>query len=129
MMNSELTYFSLNTEEKMKLISKIKEILSDNAQILLALVFGSFIELDSFRDIDIAVYMPNLSFKHILHLSVKLENELGIPVDIVPLNELPSKFKYHILVNGKIIVEKRKGLYEALLSQTLDELMIMNELK
>jgi len=129
MMDSELTYFSLNTEEKMKLISKIKEILSDNAQILLALVFGSFIELDSFRDIDIAVFMPNLSFKHILHLSVKLENELGIPVDIVPLNELPSKFKYHVLVKGKIIVEKKRGLYEALLSQTLDELMLLNELK
>ena len=129
MMNNELTYFSLNAKEKTELINRIKKILSDDAQTLLAIVFGSFIELNSFRDIDIAVYTPNVSLKHILHLSAKLESELGVPVDIVPLNELPTKFKYNIFLNGIVIVEKRKGLYEALLSQTLDELMIMNELK
>ena len=129
MLNSEMKYFSLNAEERAKLISKIKDVLSHDSQILLAIIFGSFIELDSFRDIDVAIYAPNVPLKHLLHLSVKLENELGIPVDIIPLNELPSRFKYHILVSGKIIIERKRGLYEALLSQTLDELIAMNKLK
>ncbi len=129
MIDNELIYFSLNDEEKTKLISEIKETMFSNAQVLLAILFGSFIELDHFRDIDIAVYIPNATLKHIIRLSVELEKKLKIPVDVVPLNELPTKFKYNILLNGKVIVEKRKGLYEALLSQTLDELMIMEKIR
>jgi len=54
----------------------------------------------------------------------KLELILKIPVDIVPLDQVSTRFRYKILTKGLIIIEKTAGLYEAILYQyqTYDEL-------
>ena len=90
---------------------------------MLAIVFGSFVELNSYRDVDVAIYAKSKDLEYIARRSAKLELELGIPVNVVPLDEISSKFRYNVLVNGIIVVEKISGIYEALLNQTLDELI------
>lgn len=123
-----LKYYSLSAKEKRKVIDLIKKILSKEEQVLLAIIFGSFIELNSFRDIDIAIYSLNTTLNYLTELAVKIEEKLEIPVDVVPINDLPSKFKQYILVKGLVILEKNPGLYEALLSQVTDELTLMRKL-
>ena len=46
-------------------------------------------------------------------------------MDVVPLQNIPPKFRLKILTKGVVIVEE-SGIYEALLSQTLDEIMTLN---
>jgi len=92
-------------------------------KVLLAIVFGSFITLESFRDIDIAVYSLDTSLNYIAKLGVKLELELGIPVDVMPIAELDPYFKRNILTKGRVILEKVFGIYEALLREAEDEIM------
>ena len=122
MLNERFRYYRVSKEERETIIAKIKKILEEE-NVLLAILFGSFVELNSFRDIDVAVYVrdsDDLDF--IFKLASRLEEELGYPVDVVPLNIIPPKFRHYILTKGVIIVEKKPGLYEALLIQTMDEI-------
>lgn len=117
-------YYRLNVKEKELVIRRIKAIL-EKEDVRLAILFGSFIELDAFRDVDVAVYLRSVELNHLLKLANRLEEELEFPVDVVPLNVIPSKFRHHILVKGRIILENQPGLYEALLIQTLDEITLL----
>ena len=118
-MYSRYKYYSGNKDN---IVKTLKKILGEEKQILLAILFGSFIELESYRDIDIAIYTFKGDFTYYSKLSAKLELILKIPVDIVPLDQVSTRFRYKILTKGLIIVEKTAGLYEAILNQTYDEL-------
>ena len=119
-------YYRLSRQEREAVIARIKAILEGEENVLLALLFGSFVELDSFRDIDIAVYTKGDEelFK-LFRLANRLEEEIGYPIDLVPLNAIPPTFRHYILVRGVLLVEKEPGLYEALLLQTIDELEVL----
>jgi len=117
MLGEKFRYYVVSREEREAIVAKVREVLEDEG-VLLAILFGSFVELDSFRDIDLAVYTRNyedLSF--IFRLANRLEEELGYPVDVVPLNIIPPRFRHYILTKGVVIVEEKPGLYEALLAQ------------
>ena len=118
-MFSRYRYYRVDKE---KVLEKLKQVLVKEDKVLLAIVFGSFTRLRSYRDIDIAVYSLDDSIDYLAKLATRLELELGIPVDIIPLSEIDPKFKWKILTKGTIVVEKSLGLYEALLNQTIDEL-------
>ena len=119
-MSSVYRYFEGNKEEVLR---KLRSVLNSEEEVLLAIVFGSLVELNSYRDVDVAIYAKSKDLEYVAKLSAKLELELGVPVDVVPLDEISSKFRYNVLVNGIIVVEKISGIYEALLNQTLDELI------
>ena len=116
---SRYKYYSGNKDN---IVKTLKKVLGEEKQILLAILFGSFIELESYRDIDIAIYTFKEDFTYYAKLSAKLELILKIPIDIVPLDQVSTRFRYKILTKGLIIVEKTAGLYEAILNQTYDEL-------
>ncbi len=118
-MHSTYKYYST---PKDKVLDKIRRVLELEEDVLLAIVFGSFVELDSYRDVDLAVYSLRRTLDYLAGLSAKLELELRIPVDVVPLDEVPAKLRYKILVKGIIVYERKPGIYEALLSRTIDEL-------
>ena len=115
-------YYELSGEEREALIEAVRRVLGRDDRILLAVIFGSFVELESFRDIDIAVYAVGMELREIFKLSARLEEEVKVPVDL--LQELSPSFRHYILVNG-LVVERVAGLYEALISQALDELTLM----
>jgi len=118
-------YYRMNLEEKRKVIEKLREALLAEG-IRLAILFGSFIEMESFRDIDIAVYLEDpQDLDRVLEIGVRLEEKLGIPIDIAPLQFLSPRFRLKVLTKGLSIIEE-PGLYEAVLIQTLDELIVMN---
>jgi len=122
MLGEKFRYYVVSREEREAIVAKVREVLEDEG-VLLAILFGSFVELDSFRDIDLAVYTrdyEDLSF--IFRLANRLEEELGYPVDVVPLNIIPPRFRHYILTKGVVIVEEKPGLYEALLTQAMDEI-------
>ncbi len=120
-MESKYRYYR---RDKKAMVDRLKRLLLGK-DVLLAIAFGSFVDLGEFRDIDIAVYTLEKSLSHYAKLSAKFELELGIPVDIVPLDELPTTFRRKVLAKGTIIFETAPGLYEALLNQTYDELILM----
>ncbi|MET1160356.1 MAG: nucleotidyltransferase domain-containing protein [Thermoprotei archaeon] len=125
MSSSRFRYYRLSTGEKEKLVDKIRNILLREERIELVLIFGSFVENEYFHDIDIAVYGPSLDLDYILRLGGLLELETGYPIDLIPLDQITPRFRHYVLVYGKIVLEKKSGVYEALLSQTLDEIYLL----
>jgi len=102
-------------------LSRIREILEKHG-VELAILFGSFLSKDAFRDINIAVYSEKLNLDELLKLGAELE--LGMPVDPVPLDQLPPKLRLEVLRRGMILVEK-PGVYEHLYMMSQDELILM----
>jgi predicted nucleotidyltransferase len=119
-MSSEFRFY----RKKEGVEEKIRQVL-EKEDVLLAVIFGSFVEMDSFRDVDVAVYSTNKNLKFYLRLGVRLEDELSLPVDVVPIDFLPAKFRHYVLTKGKVILEKQPGLYEALFLNTLDEISLL----
>jgi len=120
-------YYKLSKEEKERLIKKLNDTLRGHDEVLLAILYGSFIELDHFRDIDIAVYIPKYDLRTIFSIANRLEESLKYPVDVTPLQEMPPKQRLYLLTRGLLLVERMPGLYEALIKQSLDEIMLVNE--
>ena len=127
-MSQKIRYFKLDRWRKGKVITIISDYLKDVDDVILAIIFGSFIELESFRDIDIAIYTPNVDIDKIIWYSAELELTLNIPVDIIHLNTIPTAFKYYVLMKGLVIYEKYPGIYEALLNQVVDEKYLLNHI-
>lgn len=88
--------------EKQRVIQKIIPVLR-NAGCSLAVLFGSFVELERFRDIDIMVALEQdyPSSADCVYISQLLENATGIPFDVVGI-DVPN-----ILLRGEIA---RKGI-------------------
>jgi len=127
-MSQKIRYFRLDRWRKGRVITTISDYLKDVDDVILAIIFGSFIELESFRDIDIAIYTPNVDIDKIIWYSAELELTLNIPVDIIHLNTIPTAFKYYVLMKGLVIYEKYPGIYEALLNQVVDEKYLLNHI-
>ncbi|RLG58931.1 nucleotidyltransferase domain-containing protein [Candidatus Geothermarchaeota archaeon] len=128
-MSQRIKYFRLDRQRKNEIIATISGYLKDVDDVILAIIFGSFIELESFRDIDIAIYAPNVDIGKIIWYSAELELTLNIPVDIIHLNIIPTTFKYYVLTKGLVIYEKYPGIYEALLNQVIDEKYLLNQIR
>ena len=116
-----LKYRSLDEGEKQKVLEKIKIILEKDDEIVFAIVHGSFIERDSFRDIDIAAWIrnPEKALQYTISLPNKIEAEIKFPVDIQVLNEAPLPFKHHILTEGKTLFSKDEKLRTRLANETI----------
>ncbi len=89
-----------------EIIEELREILI-NEGIKLAIIFGSFIESSSFRNIDFAVYLKDPDdLNRLLELGIRLEEAINIPVDVVPIQLISPKFRLKILTRGLIVVEE-----------------------
>lgn len=105
--------------------------LSRHTEIVLAIVFGSFLKDYPFRDIDIAIYVVGNS--DALDLKFELEEELeesvGYPIDVTVLNDAPPWFVKKVLREGLVLFTKQPLLPEKLLLKALDEEMRIDELR
>lgn len=117
-------YYSLEEREREVLLSKVREVL-ERRGVELAVVFGSFLNGKEFRDVDVAVYSEGLDLEDLLKLGAELELELGVPVDLVPLDQLSPEFRLEVLRKGLVVVEK-PGAYEHLYMRSQDELTLMS---
>ncbi len=94
----KFTYHKASEEDKKKIITIIKQVLSKRKEILVAVVFGSFTNSNTFRDIDIAVFtgytIPyNKVEEYQETLAKELEKQLKIPVDITIIDYAPPWIK------------------------------------
>ncbi|MEM3693335.1 MAG: hypothetical protein QXI39_04875 [Candidatus Bathyarchaeia archaeon] len=53
----EFRYHKLSDEQKLKLLEKLKGSLEGASEVVFSYAYGSFIERDSFRDLDVAIWI------------------------------------------------------------------------
>lgn len=108
------------TEDLRRKVLKIlgRELKREN-RVLLAIVFGGFMETVFTRDVDVALYLRDPGdvvedYGYAEDLGKRLSQEIGLPVDIVILNHAPDSIFNKALIYGKPIVVKDWRLYDGL---------------
>jgi predicted nucleotidyltransferase len=87
-------------------------------------LFGSILRRNFIRDLDVGVFMnPEPDIKRIAEISGILEDALGLPVDVIPLNWASPKLKLKALSNGVKLIVRDSNLYTSLLKEALSEAM------
>ncbi len=113
-------------------LAALRGTLSQVPEVAFAYLFGSAARRGDYRDLDVAVYLipcpPSTykRFKLAMHIARLLERSLRprCEVDIQVLNEAPALFRYEVMRNGRLLLERHpewRIRYEAqLLSDYLD---------
>lgn len=120
--------FRLNSLAKEKIRTALNEILKTRTEIRFAFLHGSFLEMRSFHDVDVAVYLyneeiPEDLLEYELSLSSILEGSIRMPMDVKILNFAPIAFRYEV-TRGEVIFsrdeEARFGFIENTWNEYLD---------
>jgi hypothetical protein len=93
--------------ERERLIRAIKDRLLQEPDILLAYLHGSFVEEESFRDIDVAVLTDapkDIAFES--DLSFDLSKALGHEIEVRVMNGAPVAFQMAVIRNGRPLTSR-----------------------
>lgn len=105
------------------MLERLREALGSREEVLLAVVYGSFLGGRAFRDVDVAVYVRGgvdpLDCK--LEMERELSERVGYTVDVKVLNEAPAWFTLEVLGSGETLVERVPALAVKLYKKALDE--------
>ena len=123
MSNTLRKRYFLETKKRRIILNKIKDLLDAQSEISFAYVHGSFVDGETFGDIDIAVYLapmpPGIDIYYEFALENAVEEETGYPVDVRIINEAPLSFKFNVLCGGKCILEKDEDIRVAFQEHTM----------
>jgi hypothetical protein len=107
-------------------VQKLKSFLAGREEIVFAYLHGSFVQGEEFQDVDVAVFLAGGSARstddveYEISLSLQLEKELGLPVDIKILNNAPLSFRYHAS-RGTLLLTRDESVRENFLNRTWSE--------
>lgn len=96
--------------EKENVEPVLKEYFKDRSEVIFTYVFGSFVDANSFRDIDVGVYVSEGAqlgdgFDYALRMSVDLEHLVGCPVDVILMNDAPDHL-IHSISKGRVVINR-----------------------
>jgi len=107
--------FKVTGELKEKTLRIISRELEKEERVLLAIVFGGFLEKKYTKDADVAVYLdkpedPVDDYGYTEELGKKLSKLTGVSVDITALNHAPDPILNHVMLKGVVVVNKKPRL-------------------
>jgi predicted nucleotidyltransferase len=95
---------------------QIKTVFYTHAEIAFAYLHGSSLCSPSPRDIDIAIYLDNISntgkksssflLDYVIPLEQELKHGLNLPIDLQLLNNAPLSFRYRVTYQGLLIIDR-----------------------
>jgi predicted nucleotidyltransferase len=113
---------TLKHAEKKRLLSEITDRLTELCPDLVAVyVFGSFVTVDAFSDMDLGLLFSENPSKPLLlelDLETELERTIACPVDVRVLNGAPLSFVQSVIRTGEVIVDadpNRRADFEGLI--------------
>lgn len=114
----------LGEDEKRPLIEQLATALQNRDEVVFAYIYGSFAEGLAFHDIDVGVYLSEIteeeSTNYSLILGQMLSKELQVPVDIRVLNFAPVSFVYHV-IRGHLILDRNEELRAHIIGGTIQK--------
>lgn len=103
----------LNKSKKYDIEKNIKEILLKDENIVFAYIYGSFVNEDLFRDIDVGIYLKDIEKKKVFDyefkISYEISEKLNLDIEIVDvrvLNFAPYNFLNNVFRTGKLLFSR-----------------------
>lgn len=113
--------YQLSNLEKESLKKKLASKIQTYPEILFCYIHGSFLDGAWFRDVDLAVYLKDDSFKDVFsyenRVSLELEGLIHLPIDIKVLNVTPLSFRYQVS-KGEVLFSRDEETRTAFLEKT-----------
>ena len=120
-----IEYFEVDLD---RIVEVYRRVLEKFDFVEIAVIFGSALRRGVVRDIDVGLVLnTEPSLRVINEVASALEQELGVPVDIVILNEAPPLLRFKALVEGVKITVRNKSKYYYLVTEAFMELEDMRE--
>lgn len=100
---------------RVELIEYIRSVLSQDARVVAAYLFGSRARGDhrEASDVDVAVLLDEIPKATLddppFELESRLEQVIGLPVQLINLNEAPPDLVHRVLRDGEIVCESDRG--------------------
>jgi predicted nucleotidyltransferase len=115
----------LTAKEKRKIKSILKRELTRRDEIVFAYLHGSFLLPIPCGDVDIAVYVTEEAlsahvWEYEADLTIHLEPQVRLPVDVLVLNRAPVTLRYHATC-GELLVSKDEPKRYTFLEETWRE--------
>ena len=104
---------SLEPIQKKNIMKDIVSALTKHDEIVLAYVFGSFVQSDKFSDIDLGILIKeklDTPMDMELNLEIALEDIVHYPVDVRILNHAPISFCQNVIRHGRVVLERDANL-------------------
>ena len=100
-----------------KIIRHLGFELNNQSRVMFAYIYGSVLSSENPQDIDIAVYLFPVDFEKLsrageislsfaIPLEMDLEDQVKRKIDVQVLNNAPLSFRYRVITDGKLIVDK-----------------------
>ncbi len=118
----------LSPEDRTRRTRRLAEVVAREEAVLFAYLFGSFADGRAFEDVDMAVFLDPEhrdvldSLTVHLDLSARFEEAIGLPVDVILLNEAPLGLKAAAL-RGRLLYSRDEAGRASLLERTGRDLM------
>lgn len=108
----------LDSSARERVIARLKAGLAGHSDVLFAFVFGSFLDGEAFRDIDLGVWATDSVGPRLeIGLATALSEELGFPIDVRRINDAPVPFLFHVL-RGRLVAVRDEGRLADLMERT-----------
>lgn len=108
----------MSREAREQIFVRLQDLLAGHSDVTFAFVFGSSLDRDEFRDIDIAIWTgPSAPPRLDLDLATAASAALGVPVDVRRVNNAPTSFMFHVL-RGRPLVVRDEVLVATLMERT-----------
>jgi len=110
--------------ELSRVVETVRRVLEGVDYVVAAVVFGSVLRRRLVRDVDVGVLARRpLTIREVAELSSKLEEALGVGVDVVPLAEVPPHLRFKALSEGVRALVRDPPYYHYVLSESFMELV------
>ncbi len=111
-------------------IDRLKQAIDETEGIAFAYLYGSFLDRDNFRDIDIGIHLQESAYADRVSILDKLYGKLmglSAPLDIRILNDAPVTFLFHVL-QGRVLELRDEELHCRVFEQTVRSYLDMEPL-
>ena len=110
--------YHLQAQEREGILRRLSQTLGERADVAFAYAYGSFLQQDRFRDIDVAVWTTAEASARIdVELGTALSRALAHPIDVRVVNEAPVAFLFHV-VRGRLLAVRDERLLADVIERT-----------
>jgi uncharacterized protein len=108
----------LDESAREAMIPTLSKELASRVDVSFGFVYGSFLQADGFRDIDVAIWTTDRADRAVdLALASALSRTIGLPVDVRRLNDAPLSFLFHVL-RGRLLLVRDELALATLIERT-----------
>ena len=117
--------------ERERVVHVLTTALETEPELEFAWLHGSFLGGGGFHDVDVGVHLnaaADVRSQRALDLGLRLDRDIGFPVDVRVLNDAPVTFLFHVFREGRLLLSRNDERLADLMERTVREYLDMEPL-